>query len=344
MAKRREMETFSLSFLDVICCGFGAVILLLVITKIYEPITIEQSQIRRQGLLALLQEELFQIRGDTAIVNRGLKTVEEELAEEEDLLSRLKRELTAIRGQFAATQDEASIDEQKQGNLLAARQMLTEEMKRLLRLYKRPDDDTTVGGIPVDSEYIIFVLDTSGSMFNGPWDIVIDRISETLAVYPKLKGIQVLNDEGKYMFSTFAGAWMSDSPQARQNILSRLETWEAYSDSSPVEGITEALNTYYDPAKKVSIYVYGDDFPGSKGSIESVARYVDRVNRADASGKRLMRIHAVGFPTQFSGGVSPNAIRFANLMRTLCARNGGTFVAVTDTSTRGRFRIQIPGI
>jgi hypothetical protein len=246
MAKRREMETFSLSFLDVICCGFGAVILLLVITKIYEPITIEQSQIRRQGLLALLQEELFQIRGDTAIVNRGLKTVEEELAEEEDLLSRLKRELTAIRGQFAATQDEASIDEQTQGSLLAARQMLTEEMKRLLRLYKRPDDDTTVGGIPVDSEYIIFVLDTSGSMFNGPWDIVIDRISETLAVYPKLKGIQVLNDEGKYMFSTFAGAWMSDSPQARQNILSRLETWEAYSDSSPVEGITEALNTYYE--------------------------------------------------------------------------------------------------
>ena len=217
-------------------------------------------------------------------------------------------------------------------------------MKRLLRLYKRPDDDTTVGGIPVDSEYIIFVLDTSGSMFNGPWDIVIDKISETLAVYPKVKGIQVLNDEGKYMFSTFAGEWMSDSPQSRQNILNRLETWEAYSDSSPVEGITEALNTYYDRNKKISIYVYGDDFPGSKGSVESVARYVDRVNRVDATGERLMRIHAVGFPTQFGGGVSPNAIRFANLMRTLCARNGGTFVAVTDIDSRRRFRIQIPGI
>ena len=61
MAKRRETETFSLSFLDVICCGFGAVILLLVITKIYEPITIERSQINRQGLLAVLQDELFQI-------------------------------------------------------------------------------------------------------------------------------------------------------------------------------------------------------------------------------------------------------------------------------------------
>jgi len=42
--KKREAETFSLSFLDVICCGFGAVILLLVIAKIYEPVTIEESK------------------------------------------------------------------------------------------------------------------------------------------------------------------------------------------------------------------------------------------------------------------------------------------------------------
>ena len=34
--KRREMEAMSLSFLDAICCGFGAVILLLVISKIID--------------------------------------------------------------------------------------------------------------------------------------------------------------------------------------------------------------------------------------------------------------------------------------------------------------------
>ena len=44
MPKRRDMETFSLSFLDAITCGFGAVILLLVLIKIYEPMTIERSR------------------------------------------------------------------------------------------------------------------------------------------------------------------------------------------------------------------------------------------------------------------------------------------------------------
>ena len=35
--KRREIEIAGMSFLDAICCGFGAVILLLVIVKVREP-------------------------------------------------------------------------------------------------------------------------------------------------------------------------------------------------------------------------------------------------------------------------------------------------------------------
>ena len=40
--KRRSIEVFSLSFLDVISCGFGAIVLLLVIMKISEPGVIEE--------------------------------------------------------------------------------------------------------------------------------------------------------------------------------------------------------------------------------------------------------------------------------------------------------------
>ena len=44
--QRRGIEEFSVSFLDVICCGFGAIILLLMITKTVEPIILEQSQVK----------------------------------------------------------------------------------------------------------------------------------------------------------------------------------------------------------------------------------------------------------------------------------------------------------
>ena len=42
-ARRREIEAISLSFLDVISCGFGALILLLVLTKVYEPLLFDQA-------------------------------------------------------------------------------------------------------------------------------------------------------------------------------------------------------------------------------------------------------------------------------------------------------------
>ena len=36
-ANRRETNIFSLSFLDIIACGFGAIILLLLIVKVGDP-------------------------------------------------------------------------------------------------------------------------------------------------------------------------------------------------------------------------------------------------------------------------------------------------------------------
>ena len=128
--------------------------------------------------------------------------------------------------------------------------------------YIRPFDDTTVGGIPVDSEYVIFVIDTSGSMYNYAWDLLLDKIIETLEIYPEVKGIQVMNDMGEYMFSRYAGKWIPDTPGRRKAIIDRLRTWNAFSNSSPVEGITQAVRRFYGPDKKISIYVFGDEFTG----------------------------------------------------------------------------------
>jgi hypothetical protein len=316
------METFNLSFLDVVCCGFGAVILLLVITKIYEPVTIQKSQEELQKLIVTLEQELNLIQGESTVLNQTLTEVREQLSENDEQKNRLTGDLSELQGEFTASKALADEKTAEMSGLLSAKQSMTEIMRRLLKDY-RPEDETTVGGIPVDSEYIIFVIDTSGSMYQGPWNLVIQKITETLAVYPKLKGIQVLNDEGEYMFSSYAGRWIPDSPSIRKNITSRLQYWNPYSDSSPVEGITEAINTFYDRDKQISIYVFGDDFP--RGSVEAVCRYVARINKADRFGNRLVRIHGIGFPTQIG---TENGAKFAHLMRKLSEQNGGTFVAL----------------
>jgi hypothetical protein len=228
--------------------------------------------------------------------------------------------------------------EVEQTRLASAKQTLTEEMRRLLADYRPPLEEYKVGGIPVDSEYIIFLIDTSPSMRQYAWDRVQQQLRETLEVYPTVKGIQIMNDEGEYMFKSYRGEWIPDTPTRRQAILDTLRNWDAFSNSNPREGILAAIDQFYDPTKKISLYVYSDDF--AQGSINPVVREIDRRNRATESGERLVRIHAVAFPAVFlmTGGDLFTGRDFAMLMRIICQRNGGTFVAlpvIRDERRRG---------
>ena len=285
-----------------------------------------------------LQDELVDIHGQSEILNRDLTAKQEQLSDVKERIARLAGDLSDIRGKYAASKQEADVANQLEGRLASAQQTLTDEMKRLLGQGFRRKRDDAIGGIPVDSEYIIFIIDTSGSMFNYVWPVMLEKVEETLNVYPKVKGFQVMNDEGTYMFPGYRGKWIPDTPQQRRLVIDRLRTWNAFSNSSPIEGIVEAIRTYYSKDKKISLYVFGDEFTGS--SIDSVVKGVDLINREDSTGERRVRIHAIGFPVR-PDAPQYTSVRFATLMRILCQRNGGSFVGLQDPD-RGRrpmFRI-----
>lgn len=327
---RRELEEIGLSFLDVICCGFGAIILLLMIVKVVEPIVLEDPEVNLKGVVTEKRQSLNEIQGQTRELTRQLTDEERQLAQELSELARVESELSDILGQFEATRDESERQIEARSQFARTKQELSEEMERLLGLdFTRTTN--TIGGITVDSEYIIFVIDTSGSMFSYAWPLVQRKVSETLRIYPRVKGIQVMNDMGDYMFSQYAGQWIPDSAAIRRGIIERMRNWNVFSNSSPVEGIQTAINAFYAEDRKISIYIFGDDFNRMEGgTIEAVVDRVDQMNRIDESGARRVRIHAVGFPVHFQarGGSGAGAVRFAALMRELTYRNNGTFVAL----------------
>jgi len=330
LTRRRDIEIFSLSFLDVICCGFGAIILLFVLSKFAEPVIIEELSKDLQSVIVRLEEELHEIRGETAVLNREFQGKKEQLSQEKKKLARLQGDLSNVKGEFATSNQHARVQNIIEDKLASALQQLTDEMKRLLNAQPR-EVDRSVGGIPVDSEYIIFIIDTSGSMQRNAWGLVQKKLAETLKVYPKVKGIQIMNDMGNYMFSQYRGEWIPDTPARRRAIISNLSTWRSFSNSSPVEGIQAAIRTFYAPDKKISLYVFGDEFSGS--AIQPVIDEVARINRATKDGRRRVRIHAVGFPVMLKNqvGRGNTGERFATLMRTLSQKNGGTFVGLNST-------------
>lgn len=330
MSRRRSTDSFNIAFLDIMSCGFGAIILLLMITKNSPPTALEQSDSPRGGSVLELQQQLFAIRGESSRLNRELDAKHEQRDTITSNVARLRREQRSLEEEMRKRSQDSTSNISEMGQLSLARQTLTEEMQRLQSQQDEFKLTESVGGVPVDSEYIIFIIDTSGSMYNASWSRMLEVINDTLDIYPEVKGIQVMNDMGDYLFPSFSGDWIDDSPARRQAIIQRLRTWNPFSNSSPVEGITAAIRTYYEPDKKISLYVLGDEFTGN--SISAVVDTVDRLNVADRTGERLVRIHGIGFPVQFSNprNYQSTGIRFASLMRELARRNGGTFVGLKD--------------
>jgi hypothetical protein len=182
-----------------------------------------------------------------------------------------------------------------------------------------------IGGIPIDSDYVIFIIDTSSSMTSNHWDINLAIVDEILSLYPHVQGLQVLNDQGTYMYEGTRGRWLPDTPAQRKEIRERAKKWRAFSQSNPVPGMEEAVRSYWAPDRRVGVFVLGDEFTGD--SIQEALDSIGALNKPGPDGRRPVRIHAIGFPE--GADMSPfTNIRFSALMRLICEQNNGTFVGM----------------
>ncbi len=310
--KRKDFQIFNLSFLDIISCGFGAVVLLVLISNTAPDIS-QSSLDETQALLGKVIALETAIDSLSEEIDRQTKQNDEQLSDSGSLGNAA---LSLSRRLGQKDTETRKLDDDLEGLSL-----VKDSLKRFSITPSSTDAtrDIEVGGIPVDSDYVIFVVDTSGSM-QQIWNRVSTKILNVLSIHPKVKGFQILNDQGKSLISAYAGRWIPDTPQRRKSVMAVFGGWNEVSNSSPVEGIEIALKQYVKPGQGVSIYVFGDDYTGS--SYDPVIDKITKLNKGGKASRRLAKIHGVGF-------ISPHTTnRFAILMRELTRRNGGTFLAL----------------
>ncbi|MGR3984450.1 MAG: hypothetical protein OD817_04235 [Gammaproteobacteria bacterium] len=307
--ERRAGDIFSMSFLDIICCGFGAMVLLVLLSNT-DVLSGVLGVERARGML-----------GDIAAARAGRAAAFDERARLAAERARLEAQLRELANAPAPTLPEL----QQQ---LDARREKVETLRReveALTQGKSGADEVevvNVGGIAVDSEHIIFIVDTSGSM-GKIWPRVMRKLENVLDIHPQVKGFQIMNDNGRYLWSAYARKWISDTPARRKSALRLMQNWSSVSSSSPIEGLRAALRAYAKTTDSLAIYVFGDDYSGS--SYDAAVDEISDLNRDRKTGRPRARIHGIGFlPTD--GSV--NAARFAALMRELARRNGGAFVGI----------------
>ena len=309
--RRGNLEIFNLSFLDIVSCGFGAVVLLVLISK---PLEAPPSP-DIDAAKALLQQ-VITAKQQLAQSSNELQQKQQQLASLKQINSLIQRSEAAAKSQLGAKVKELK----KLDGDLDGLSLVNSSLKRAsIRPSSSTTRDAEVGGIPVDSDYIIFIVDTSGSMLNI-WPRVSRELINVLKIHPKVKGFQIMNDNGIHIISSYAGKWIPDTPQRRRAVMKMFRSWRSASNSSPIEGLEVALKRYARPNRSLSIYIFGDDYSGS--SYGPVIESIDNLNRNRITGKRLAKIHAIGFMSQYTTN------RFSILMREITKRNGGTFLAL----------------
>lgn len=311
--RKKEFEIFNLSFLDVISCAFGAVVMLILISKSDVDVA-DAGQESVSNLLASLvglENAVIETRQQINAEIAQLEALSDQQAAMENAKAQLQQQLQSLQDENAALTE----------NIAGLSLVESRLRQAALPTPRKPTETRSeeVGGIPVDSEYVIFVIDTSGSM-QQIWSRVSREVINVLNIHPEVKGFQILNDMGTSMISGYDGRWMSDTPSIRDSAIRMFKNWSVVSNSSPVEGIETSLRKYAKPNITTSIYVFGDDYTG--GSFDTVIDRVTKLNKVGRDGRQLARIHGVGF-------LSPASTdRYSILMRELTKRNGGTYLAL----------------
>jgi hypothetical protein len=177
--KRRSVEVFSISFLDCICCGFGAVLLLFVLTIGRQTNAQESivSEIKR--IISRLDRDITVEQQQTGDLRNRLRIRFERIAREASTLDVTKRDQTDLQKDLAL--------------LLLQQASLKDELERLLGEKKNIPKTDEKPPIPIpnvrrrqyltgfnfEGNNIVIMIESSGGMIADTIDQVIARTGIT---------------------------------------------------------------------------------------------------------------------------------------------------------------------
>lgn len=162
--KRKETEVFSLSFLDCVCCGFGAVLLLFVLTasRKAEQMDVAQSQIIE--LIGQMENEID--LKDKEIEDKKL-TLAFETQRAEDSGARLdqaKKHHTELDERLKLLLMQLAAIEEELGKLIADKENMPKQEEKTPIPIPNPDRRQYLTGFDILGDQVLFLVEASGGM------------------------------------------------------------------------------------------------------------------------------------------------------------------------------------
>jgi hypothetical protein len=176
--KRRPISPFSLSFLDIMFCGFGAVVLLVLILNTDTVKARNQTFADLSAEVVRLQQQVIIGEDERVLARNSLAAVEDEQLATEGEAARIIETIKALEIQIAALEKETvsrrahinelsadlkdlDAEQQRQGAQAAAA-----EQGNKVRAFKGDGDRQYLTGLKVGGAHVLILMDVSASMLD----------------------------------------------------------------------------------------------------------------------------------------------------------------------------------
>jgi hypothetical protein len=178
VARKRKFEVFSLSFLDCISCGFGAVVLLFVIINSQVAARASTAGEEIAGATSRIEEEVLDGRKNLVRLRNALASEREKQAIVAGEARRIEEMLKTLREELASSENDTTARRESIEQLRADIRQLEEANKRLAERASEQKPETGervrsfVGegnrqyltGIRMGGSHVLILVDASASM------------------------------------------------------------------------------------------------------------------------------------------------------------------------------------
>jgi hypothetical protein len=323
MVKKRRNIAFSLSFLDIMACGFGAVTLLFLILR-HNANEIPIADERLSSEISLLQQDIEQAEQDkvkalnslekielTLVKTQGLsKRVITELAEKEKSIQEDPNNIDILRRQVKQLEDETSqIEEVEFGDKV--REFVGEGNRQYLT------------GLTLGGERVLILIDGSASMLadtvvntlrrrnmddpqkqqSAKWQWSLRTLEWLLAQLPPSSRFQVyvFNNETRTMLAGTEGEWLDASDSlALERVMASAGKYVPSAGTS----LSKAIGSISDfDSKPDNLFILTDGLPtlGESAPKKYMVTGKQRRNHFEAAISKLPRgipVNTILFPME----------------------------------------------
>ena len=306
--RRRKFDIFSMSFLDTICCAFGAIVLLYMILNAAGSKAFQKDTSELRAEVDKLEEEVLQGYADLVVLRNSLQKSETDAERAEGLSTRVLDETEKLREQLADA-DKSAVSRREAIERLKADLRQTEESRKRLQAgtpaagtpgnrvkgFTGSGDRQYLSGLKLGGEHIAILVDVSASMLdetvvnvirlrNMPesrrlasekWRRTVATVDWLTAQIPAKSKFQVLafNTRAWPIVPDSTGRWLDGSDaKALTDVVTNLRR-TVPADGTSLENVFTLMNTL-SPAPD-NVFIITDGLPTQGASPPLVRKTID---------------------------------------------------------------------